>query len=151
LNPPDISRPTATDHVREDYRVAEMLRAGRAADLSGDELRRIGARVLATLDGERGLARTFVPMESERSASTISRIAERDRLIVMFAVAHFRRERTERAADGVRRRLIRYCNSAKRGPHPPGSEDEFCRLILEASPAVLGVEAIRKVLAREEF
>jgi hypothetical protein len=141
--PVDLRLSTA-DNVRADYRAAHLLHDGRASELSERELRRIGDRLICTLKGESGLARTFVPMQSERCPATIYRLLQRNDTIVSLAQMHFRRE-PELAAEGVRTVLIKYRRSAGR---------DLCSisaLYFEHESEVIGREAIRKVLEAAGF
>jgi hypothetical protein len=141
--PVDLRTSTA-DNVRADFRAARLLQAGRASELSERELPRIGDRIGNTLNGDSGLARTFVPMQSERCPATIYRLLQRNDTIVSLAQMHFRRE-PELAAEGVRTVLIKYRRSAKRDPC------SICALYFEHESEVIGREAIRKVLEAAGF
>ena len=150
--PPDLARLTAADIVEDLTRTIALLKVG---ELPAAEQFRLGDALEAVVQGRRGLTVTggLRPMQSERSAATIQRLAERDRLLLDFANAHFGREKTQGAADGIRRVLLRYRTYAAnhRPPHKPGSADEFCQRFFESSAIIPGVDAIRKILSRGGF
>lgn len=135
-------RLTTADQVVADFAAAERLATG-----NDPMLRQFGERALATLRGDRGLARSFLPMESERSPATIFHDACRNRVLREMRWRHFKRELDARAADGIRGILTRYRLKKKCGPHEPGSADDFCRLFFETGADIPSTDAIRKVLA----